>query len=135
MTDHQNGPVQRERAPEGPNSRNGRDTTPTSPDITVIASRQVSWWSVHEKVSPLLAQVGSWPMAGSPEWCELADADPVKLAALYDAAQHWALRLEMCQTALAEASRDISAATDWSAVARKIRQHREVYIPRERVAS
>jgi len=58
-------------------------------------------------------------MAGTPEWCALDDNDPVKTAALLDAARHWALRVDTCQEAACEASRDISAAADWSTVARK----------------
>jgi hypothetical protein len=99
-----------------------------APDAT--ASRQVSWWSVHEHVQPLLDSVGSWPTVGTPAWCALGDDDPVKLAAIYDAAQHWALRVDTCQAAIAETSRDISAAADWPAIANQIRRHREAYIPR-----
>lgn len=94
------------------------------------SSQQVSWWDVHEYVAPLLGQIGLWPMAGTPAWVALPDDDPAKLAALYDAAQHHALRIETAQAELAQASRDISAAADWTAFANDIRQHREVYIPR-----
>ena len=80
-------------------------------------SAQVSFWSVHEYVAPLLAAVGTWPPIGTPEWCALDDTDPRKLAALFDAAQHHALRVEMAQEARCEASREISAAADWSAIA------------------
>jgi hypothetical protein len=82
-----------------------------------VSSSQVSWWSVHEHVTPLLASMGSWPMVGTPEWCALDDADPRKLAALLDAAQHWALRLETCQQSRCDASREISGAADWSTIA------------------
>jgi hypothetical protein len=100
-----------------------------------LTSRSVSWWSVHEFVEPLLAAVGQWPMAGTPEWCALPDDDPVKLAALYDDARHWALRLETSQQALAETSRDISAAADWAAMATEIFHRRSsAYIPRDVVA-
>jgi Protein of unknown function (DUF2742) len=84
-----------------------------------LSSQQVSWWSVREFVTPKLERVESWPMAGAPEWCALDGRDPAKWAALLDAAQHWALRVETCQQARCEASRDISAAADWSAVARE----------------
>jgi hypothetical protein len=94
----------------------------------------VSWWSVHEHVAPLLDQVGDWPMAGTPAWCDLDDDDPVKLVALLDAARHWALHLEINQQALAEASRDVSVAADWRSVANEIRRRRHVYIPRQVVA-
>jgi hypothetical protein len=96
-----------------------------------LTSRSVSWFSVHEYVEPLLAAVVQWPMAGTPEWCVLPDDDPVKLAALYDAARHWALRLEVNQAALSETSRDVSAAADWAAIAREIHGRSACYIRRE----
>jgi hypothetical protein len=97
-----------------------------------MSSAAVSWWSVHEHVAPALAAVGSWPTVGTPAWCELEDTDPRKLVALFDAAQHWALRVETCQEQLAEASHDISAAADWSGVATEIYSRRSSgYIPRE----
>lgn len=103
-----------------------------------VSSQQVNWWDVHEHVTPTLNQVGSWPMAGTPQWCALDDDDPVKLAALLDAAQHWALRVETNQQAECEASRAISAAADWSAIAQHHRRHAEFYAERpwlKRVAS
>lgn len=102
--------------------------TPSSTDPT--ASRAVSWWSVHEYVAPTLAAAVEWPMAGTPAWCDLDDTDPVKWAAICDAARHWALRVETCQAASAEASRDVSAAADWPAVSREIQRRRDAYIRR-----
>lgn len=97
-------------------------------------SRQVSWWPVHEYVEPVLTRAGTWPMVGTPEW-ERAD-DRVKVAALFDAARHWALRVDTCQQAMAEASHDVSAAIDWRAVANEIRRGRgNAYIPRQAVVS
>lgn len=96
-----------------------------------IESRQVDWWSVHTFVLPTLIRVESWPLAGSPAWVELADNDPVKLAAIFDAARHHALRIDTAQAAMAQASRDIASAADWPAVGREIRQRNGVYIPRE----
>jgi hypothetical protein len=75
---------------------------------------------VHEWVQPYLEAAGPLPMVGSPGWCELDDTDPAKVAALFDAAQHWALRVETCQQARAETSRDISAAADWPAIGAEI---------------
>ena len=60
-------------------------------------SQQVSFWSVHEWVQPYLDDAESRPTVGTPEWCDLDDTDPRKVAALFDAAQHWALRVETCQ--------------------------------------
>ncbi len=77
-------------------------------------------------------------MVGSPAWCALPDDDPRKIAAVYDAAQHWALRVEGCQQAMADAGSEISAATDWAAASRAIRAHQEFYAARpwlKRVAS
>ncbi len=115
---------------------NNQDTTCTAD--TSSASREVAWLTVHEFVQHVLAAAGSWPMVGTPAWCELDDDDPVKIAAVYDAAQHHALRLELNQQAMAEASRDISAAADWSAIAQRVRQEREFYAEKpylRRVAS
>lgn len=69
-------------------------------------------------------------MAGSLPWTRLDTNDPVKLAAIYDAARHHILRVDMAQEARAEASQDISGGEDWAAVARSIRQRNSVYIPR-----
>ena len=91
------------------------------------SSQQVSWWSVYEFVADRLTQVESWPTAGTPAWCDLDDTDPRKVAALFDAAQHWALRIETCQQQLAEASRGISAAADWSRIAQEIRNRSEFH--------
>lgn len=96
-----------------------------------IGSRQVDWWSVCEFVEPLLAQVGRWPVAGTPAWRQLDDTDPAKFAALLDAARHHALRVDTAQTALAEASHDVAGAADWAAIARDTRRRSGVYIPRE----
>lgn len=102
------------------------------------SSRQVNWLTVHEFVQQVLAAAGSWPMVGTPAWCLLDDNDPVKIAAVYDAAQHHALRLDLNQEALAQASRDVSAADDWSQVAREMVQRNSFYAARpwlRRVAS
>jgi hypothetical protein len=104
---------------------------PRSTATVAVSGQQVSWWSVHEYVAPLLERAGPWPTLGTPAWCDLDDTDPRKVAALFDAAQHWALRVETCQQQLAEASRDVSAAADWSAIATEIFYRRGTYIPRE----
>jgi hypothetical protein len=95
-----------------------------------LGSRAVSWLSVHDFVVPRLSQVGDWPMVGTPAWCQLDDHDPVKWAALLDAAQHFAVRVETCQQARADASRDLSASEDWLAVAQEIRDRTEFYAAR-----
>lgn len=90
--------------------------------MSAVASRTVDWWSVHQYAEPLLKEVGSWPVVGSLPWQHLPTDDPAKLAAVLDAARHWALRLDWCQEAMAEASKAVAASTDWPAVAREIRQ-------------
>jgi Protein of unknown function (DUF2742) len=122
--------------PEARTDTNNQDTTCT--EHVSNSSRQVSWWSVREFVQPYLDAVGSWPMAGTPAWCALDGTDPAKWAALLDGGQHWALRVETCQQACCEASRDISAADDWSRVATKMVQRESFYAARpylKRVAS
>jgi hypothetical protein len=81
-------------------------------------------------VQPYLDAAGPLPMVGSPGWCELDDTDPHKVAALFDAAQHWALRVETCQQAQAEASRDISAAADWAGIAYQFLGRAQLYAER-----
>ena len=100
-----------------------------------LASRSVSWWSVHEFISAVLDQVNGWPMLGTPAWCSLARDDPRKWAALLDGAQHHALRVETAQLARADASHDVSEAADWSSIATQMVQRNGVYIPRRAVAS
>ena len=89
-----------------------------------MTSQQVSWWSVYEFATDHL-QADHWPLIGSPAWCELPDDDPRKIAAVYDAAQHWALRIETCQQAHADAAKEISASADWSHIAQYIRDEEE----------
>lgn len=116
-------------------------TTPIADDNattqlnTCVSARQVSWWSVHEYVAPVLARVGEHPTIGTPAWCALRDDDPRKVAAVFNAAQHWSLQLEMNQEAKAEASRAISAAADWPAVASEIQQRNSFRADRERRVS
>ena len=92
-----------------------------------ISARSVSWWSVQEFVAPLLEQAESWPMAGTPAWCLLDPADPLKWIALFDAARHYALRVETAQEALADAATEISTSLDWRAISQEISQRRSFY--------
>lgn len=99
-------------------------------------SQQVAWWPVHQFVQSLVQQAnyGQLPVAGSPSWCVLGDGDPRKLLAVAVAGEHHVLRVDTAQSALADASRVISSAADWPAVARSIRRRSEIYIPRRRSA-
>jgi hypothetical protein len=77
-------------------------------------------------------------MIGTPAWRQLDDDDPVKWAALLDSAQHFALRVETCQQAHCDASRQVGDSVDWSALAREINQRTDFYAARpwlKRVAS
>jgi hypothetical protein len=98
--------------------------------MSTLHSQQVSWWSVHEFVQAVLDQVNDWPILGAPAWCSLAHDDPRKWAAVLDAAQHHALRIETAQQARADASKAISSAADWSTVSREIHQRSEFYTAR-----
>ena len=95
-----------------------------------IASQQVSWWSVHELIQSVLNQANDWPMLGTPAWCSLAHDNPRKWCALLDGAQHWALRLETCQDARADASKAVCAAADWKSVASEIQGRNGFYAAR-----
>lgn len=95
-----------------------------SSDIAQPSARSVSWLPVHRFITPLLDAVKEWPMVGTPAWCTLAHNDPRKWAALVDGGQHHALRVELAQEARAEASKAISSAADWPAIAREITQLR-----------
>ncbi len=100
-------------------------------------SQQVAWWPVHEFLTAMLdqANTGPLPWAGTPAWCELADSDPRKLLALAQFGEHHALRIETMQTAQAAASREISAAANWSALAQRIRNRASSpYITRRKSA-
>jgi hypothetical protein len=90
--------------------------------VNTTESQQVSWWSVHELVGAVLNQINDWPMLGTPAWCSLTHEDPRKWAALLDASQHWALRVETAQMARGEASRAVSDAVDWPKVSRELLQ-------------
>ena len=100
-----------------------------------LASKSVDWWSVHEFVVPLLNEVGSWPLAGSPLWVALDDNDPMKTAALYDAARHHALRVDTRQEVLAQTSREVHGGDDWRRVGGQILQRSpRIYIPRKKAS-
>lgn len=123
---------------ESPASINSlNDTTQGLSDARwCISARAVSWWEVHDFIAPVLDRVGSWPMVGSVAWQQLPDDDPRKIAAIFDAARHWALRVEMTQEARCEASQAISVAAGfdddgdpitWPQVARHARDQEDFY--------
>jgi hypothetical protein len=102
----------------------------------VTDSRMVAWFEVYAFVAPLLAGIAPWPAAGTPAWCQLPDDDPRKLAAVLESSIHWALKIDAEQTVRAEASQQISAAADWTAVARNTQRGRgAAYIERRKGAA
>ena len=94
-------------------------------------SRQVAWFEVYQFVASLLAGARSWPAAGTPEWCALADGDPRKLTAVLEYGTRWALKVDAEQAARAQASQDISAAEDWRQLALDVRNHEAIRIRRK----
>lgn len=92
------------------------------PPGPIVSAASVSFWSVHEYVVSVLDRVGVWPTVGTPAWCALPDGEESKVAAVFDAARHHALRLELNQEARAEASHEVSSAADWPAIANEINQ-------------
>lgn len=101
-------------------------------------ARTVHFHTVCAYVDRVLGGVeGNPPLLGSIEWQRLNDRDPLKVAAVYQAAMERALYYEATQIALGEASKAIAAAADWPAVAQSARRHADAvdsgtYIPRER---
>lgn len=89
--------------------------------MTGTESRAVSWWPVHEFITALVAQANTLPVAGTPSWCAMDDADPRKLLALAVAGEHHVLRMETAQEARAEASKAIAALAEWPKIAAEIR--------------
>lgn len=103
--------------------------------MTEPRSQQVDWYTTYCFVEALLSQAncGPLPWAGTPAWQAMADSDPRKLLALAQFGVHWALRVEFAQQAQAQAAKEISAAADWSALARRVRNSRgNANIPRRR---
>lgn len=100
--------------------------------VSPAPSQQVSWWSVHEFVRAVLAKanVGPLPLAGTPEWMAMGDGDPRKLLAVAVGGEHHVLRIETAQAAMADASREIAGAADWTAVSREVHRRNDFYTSR-----
>lgn len=84
-------------------------------------SRQVAYHTVYQLLSPLLGDPGLIP--GTPVWCQLDSGDPAKWQAVLWAAIWWCVDQEVRQEAMAEASREVSAAADWADIARSHLRH------------
>ena len=104
-------------------------STTESKLCNALHSSQVNWLTVHEFAAQWAAVHGidliedDLPNPGTPRWCGLPDAH--KLAALLLRASKAVLHDETAQAARCEASHDVSAAEDWSAIAREIRNREE----------
>lgn len=97
-----------------------------------MSSSQVCWTTVLEFVARLGINPTTVLLAGTPEWDQLPDDHPDKISAVLAAGVHHALRVDIAQERRAEASREISSAADWSALAKRIAQGRgSAYIPRK----
>jgi hypothetical protein len=91
-------------------------------------SRQIDYLPVYELVADLLGDPGLIP--GTPAWCALDADDPAKWQALLWPAVWWCVAEDARQMAMADASREIACAADWSALSRNMLQ-RSNYIPRK----
>ena len=104
-------------------------------------SRQVAWFEVYRYAERLSTSHGvgldHLPLPGTPAWCGMDDDDARKLLALVLGGVREALANEIHQDAMAEASQAISAAADWTAIARAQLRHAHAvasgaYVPRRR---
>lgn len=98
-------------------------------------SRQVSWTEVYVFAQKWAAgqaiTLDITVIAGTPQWCGMADDDARKLMALIVGGVREALSNDTRQGDLAEASRSVAAAADWGRVANAtLRGRGENYIPR-----
>lgn len=105
-----------------------------------LASRQVNWYETFCYAERLAANHGvdileHHLVAGSPRWCEMPDDDARKLMALVLGGIREALGHDANQTSLVDASRAVSAAEDWPAIAHGIGRRNGVYIPRRKGAA
>ena len=110
-------------------------TSATSP-----SSRQVAWFETYTFASRIAAQRGysltaaQLPAPGTPTWCGMPDSDARKLLSLLLRGVQAALADDATQAASADASREISTAADWRALAQRTHRGRgPAYIPRKRI--
>lgn len=86
----------------------------------------IAWDPVRDFTYRVLGGRTTTIIAGTPEWCALADDDPRKVTALIIAGSRWCLEEEIAELhsrwdAEKAAALEIAAARDWVAVARQIR--------------
>ena len=86
------------------------------------SSRQVNWHETYAFTERFAASQGvaldHGLIAGTPQWCGMADDDARKLLALVLGGVREALTHDTRQAALADASREISSAATWSRIGR-----------------
>lgn len=98
-----------------------------------MTSNQVCWTTVLAFVERRGIDPATVMTAGTPAWQALDDHHPDKLAAVIAAGVHHALRLDLNQEAVADASKAIAASENWRAVASSIYAGRgRAYIPRRK---
>lgn len=85
-------------------------------------NRQIAWFDVYQFVAPHLPSQIVLP--GTPAWLDLDDTDPLKRRNLLWPVIWWCLEQDARQTALADASRQISTAAPWAALAQRIQNGR-----------
>lgn len=104
---------------------------PDQPAGESVDSRQISWWPVYELVA---GHLGDRPavLPGTPAWQQLPDDHPDKWRAVLWAAIFWTLDQDTQQEHRAAASRAVASSTDWTTVAKQIRNGRgDAYVPRK----
>jgi len=93
---------------------------------------QVDWFSVFRYASQIAAQHGvvlehgALPVAGTPSWCGLPDADARKLLALILGGVREAITNDAHQEALQQAGVDVHNGDDWRWLAPTVRRRREI---------
>lgn len=87
----------------------------------------VDWDPVHAYVNRILRGKydNTLPILGTPDWQELHDSDPAKVASIIVAGDRWALEQDLDQrearrAALKAAAIEAAAALDWARVAKEI---------------
>jgi len=91
------------------------------------ACREVDWYAVAVFAESLLTRFDRLPTPGTPSWSALSDRDPVKLAAVISVARFWAFDASCRQDAEIQASHAVSAAADWGAISRYLRDEADFY--------
>lgn len=103
-----------------------------------LVNRQIAWYETLLFAQRFAAGQGvdldPLLLAGTPQWCRLADDDPAKLAALVAGGVREALRNDTRQAATAESSREIAQMFPWAELGRRVSARRgHAYIPRQAV--